>query len=303
MLADTMDTPILFIIFNRPETTRQVFGAIRRAKPKQLFIAADGPRANKPGEQERCEQTRAVVAEIDWPCEVHRKYESANLGCKEGVGSAISWFFQHVEAGIILEDDCLPHPSFFPFCAELLAKYQPEARVMMISGDNFLPNLSATDDSYYASKYAHIWGWATWRRAWQHYDGNISSYPLFKNSEKAREILPNPSARRYWLRLFDKIYAGKIDTWDAQWQYAIFQQRGLCLVPRVNLVSNIGFGTEATHTKGQNPHANLPVSDVYPLIHPAQLSLNDKIDQQEIARRIPTLFEKIMGKWRNLYHG
>lgn len=297
-----MDTPVLLIIFNRPDTTQRVFEVLRQMKPKKLFIAADGPRPNREVEAEYCDATRKVVGQIDWPCAIEHKYETRNLGCKLAVSSAVNWFFEHVEQGIILEDDCLAEPSFFPFCAELLTRYRDEEQVMMISGDNFLPH-QTIPESYYFSHYAHIWGWATWRRAWQHYDVEMSSYPSFKHSGKIWKSADQGRAASHWLGLFDRIHSGTIDTWDAQWQYAIFQQGGLSIVPQVNLVSNIGFGAQATHTTALNQYAALPtqVMDM-PLIHPTTIRCNETADHHEMALMLPSFSEKLAAKIRIFFH-
>ncbi len=302
MPTPNLETPVLFIIFNRPDTTRRVFEAIRAARPRRLFIAADGPRPHKPGEAERCEATRAITEIIDWPCEVARKYEAVNLGCKQGVSSAITWFFNQVEQGIILEDDCLPHPTFFSFSTELLTHYADQPEVMMISGDNLLPPLTNQTESYYFSKYAHIWGWASWRRAWQRYDGEMSSYPEFKRQGTIKQIFPERKAQYYWTRLFDRIYAGAIDTWDAQWQYAIFRHGGLSITPAVNLISNIGFGPEATHTTHLTPEAALATAAIGPLRHPQTVGRNEAADRRETKITIPSWSQRLVTKLTTLFH-
>lgn len=275
-----MDTPILFIIFNRPDTTARVFAAIRQARPKRLFIAADGPRESRQGEAEKCAAARKIVENIDWDCEVSKDFSEANLGCKRRVSSAISWFFSNVEAGIILEDDCLPEPSFFPFCAELLEKYKDDGRVMHISGDNFLFGKIKIREDYYFSRLSSIWGWATWRRAWKFYDPDIKSFPAFAAGNKIAKIFPGRFMQKRWLEFFQTVYEKKLDTWDYQWQYAILEQNGLCINPRANLISNIGFLPEATHTAGKRTRfADMPTSPLKIAAHPAAMEPNEKADQ------------------------
>lgn len=257
---NSLDTPILFIIFNRPDVTARVFETIKHARPKSLFIAADGPRSTHPKDSELCEQTRAIVSEIDWPCDVRTKFNAKNLGCKYAVSSAISWFFQHVDSGIILEDDCLPDPSFFSFCENLLKYYQNDARVMHIAGCNFQNGIRRSNADYYFSIYAHVWGWATWKRAWARYDVNMRDFSSETNKGFIRRISKNLHFQRYWNELFLKTSKGQIDTWDYQWQYAIWKSSGLCVIPQVNLIANIGFGAEATHTQHDSWLADLPVS-------------------------------------------
>lgn len=244
------NTPILFLIFNRPDTTVKVFEAIRQIKPTFLYIAADGPRKDRSGEAEKCEQTRNLVTDnIDWPCEVKTLFRSENLGCGKAVSSAITWFFENVEEGIILEDDCLPDQSFFKFCDEMLKRYSEEDKIMMISGNNFLPQKLRTESSYYFSKHAYIWGWATWRRAWRKFDLKMNTFPIFLETGQQNKISLIEEEQKYWLNIFHQAYKGCIDTWDFQWCYALRYYEGLSIVPNKNLVKNIGFSNEATHTK------------------------------------------------------
>jgi len=247
-MNDTRNMPILFLIFNRPSTTAQIFSAIAKAKPRNLFIAADGPRPDRDGEVKKCRETRDIIKRIDWECDVKTLFRDENLGCKVAVSSAITWFFEHVEAGIILEDDCLPADSFFFFCAELLERYATDRRVMMISGDNFQDGIQRGDASYYFSRIPHIWGWATWRRAWQLYDVKMSSFPEFLAEGSIKRISNNVDVQNFRLSSFIATYEGRIDTWDYQWVYAIFSCGGLSICPQVNMVTNIGFGEDSTNT-------------------------------------------------------
>jgi hypothetical protein len=261
---------VLFLVFNRPDLTRQVFARIRQARPAQLFIAADGPRFDRPGEETLCRQTRAVVEEIDWDCEIHTLFREQNLGCKHAVSSAITWFFGYVKEGIILEDDCLPDPTFFPFCAELLERYRSDGSIMAISGDNFQQGRRRTPCSYYFSQYNHIWGWATWRRAWKYYDGDMEHWPSLRDTSWLQDILGDERVARYWHCIFDRAYAGEINSWDYPWTYSCWAQNGLTILPEVNLVSNIGFDERATHTRAASPDvADLPTLAMeFPLCHP-----------------------------------
>ena len=204
----TFDTPILFLIFNRPDTTAQVFERISALRPKYLYIAADGPRKNKKTDVENCRQTRNIVQNIDWHCEVKILFQEKNLGCGKAPATAITWFFDHVEEGIILEDDCLPDPSFFTFCQTLLGYYRTDARVALLSGNAHYPG-SLPPESYYFLKYPATWGWATWRRTWQQYDYELNNLPT--NSILFSE---------FWNVTFDKIYHKKMTTcWDYQLYY------------------------------------------------------------------------------------
>lgn len=245
------NVPVLFIIFNRPDTTQKVFSAIRDVRPKHLFIAADGPRVEKEGDEEKCIITRDVIKQIDWNCEIKTLFREENLGCGKAVSSAITWFFENVEQGIILEDDCIPNESFFMFCEEMLSYYKNDNRIMHISGSNFQFGKKRGDGDYYFSKNNHVWGWATWRRAWKYYDFGMESLEEFIKNDYIKNIFNNKIAKE-WIDIFIKTKKGKINTWDYQWTYTMWAQDGLAILPNVNLVKNIGFNNDATHTKYSN---------------------------------------------------
>lgn len=261
--------PVLFLVFNRPDTTAIVFEAIRQAKPLRLYVAADGPRQGREGEAERVATVRRIATEVDWPCEVKTLFRDENLGCRLAVSSSIDWFFDNEEEGIILEDDCLPHPDFFMFCDIMLKKYRDDARIWMITGNNFQDGQRHGDASYYFSKYSHIWGWASWRRAWSHYDVEMNFWPNWRKSSYWLVAATDHVERRYWEKTLDAVRSMKIDTWDYQWQAALFHGAGLCATPNMNLVSNIGFGPDATHTTAvDSSHSNLRVSGLGNITHP-----------------------------------
>jgi hypothetical protein len=277
-----MQTPVALIIFKRPETTKRVFEVIRQVKPPKLLLIADGPRKDKPDEAEKCSATRAIIEKVDWDCEVLKNYSNINLGCGKCPAMGITWVFEQVEEAIILEDDCVPHPTFFRFCEELLKRYRDDERIMIISGNNFQFGRQRTEHSYYFSRYTHSWGWATWRRAWEYYDFEMKLWPKIRDSELLKYILEEPSALKYWTRIFQQIYEKKITSaWDYQWTFACWLQNGLTILPNVNLVSNIGFGTESTHTvDSKNPFANLPVQEMYlPLNHPPFVIRDNEADK------------------------
>lgn len=245
----SLNVAVLFLVFNRLDTTKQVFQAIRQAKPPKLYIAADGAREDKQGEGEKVQAVRDYILEnIDWECEVNNLFREQNLGCKYAVSSAIDWFFEHEEQGIILEDDCLPSQSFFWFCEEMLEQYKDDMRVWHVSGDNFQGGLVRGDGDYYFSKYNHIWGWATWSDRWKHYDVEMKTYQLFNSSNQILNIFNNKRTQKYWTYIFLNVSNGKIDTWDYQWTYVVLANSGLSILPNKNLISNIGFGPDATHT-------------------------------------------------------
>lgn len=276
------ETPILLIIFNRPDTTRVVLQRIREVKPKRLFIAADGPRPNSSTDAELCAQVRQETLKgIDWGCEVKTLFQDKNLGCRKGVATAIDWYFSQVENGIVLEDDCLPDPSFFGFCRSMLAKYADDERIMHVSGDNFQDGRKIGEASYYFSRYNHVWGWASWRRAWKHYDLEMKTYPEFRRRNMMAGLWPDEAQRRCWTRIFDRAHAGSVNTWDYQWEYAILAQNGLCILPNVNLISNIGFRADATHTKADSDMAAMLVGSIESeLRHPTVVAPDAEADRR-----------------------
>lgn len=268
---DIPTPPVAFMIFNRPNYTKVVFAEIRKAKPKKLFIVADGPRT--PSEEKLCAETRAIVENIDWPCEVHRNYAERNMGLKERFHSGLNWFFENVEAGIILEDDCLPHQSFFRFADEMLNKHKNDEQVMMVSGSNSVQSYEAPT-SYFFSHYFTIWGWATWRRAWQKYDNTMSQWPLVK--EGLSQYYIDPYARKHLKKSFEDAYSERTNTWDTQWFFACLINNGLTIIPSKNLISNIGI--DGVHTIGNNQ--NLHVFDLYKTLfkYPAKIEENTTYD-------------------------
>ncbi len=274
-------SPLLFLIFNRHDTTLTVFEKIRQYRPAKLYIAADGARENVWGEKEKCEDLKTkLLASVDWPCEVKTLFRTTNLGCKIAISSAIDWFFEHEEMGIILEDDCLPNPSFFVFCNTLLLQYKDDERIMQISGNNFQFGKTWGEASYYFSNYSHIWGWATWRRAWKLNSLSQELYEEFLKSNQINYLFHTSGERSFWLDHFKKVYNNKIDTWDAQWQISTWMQHGLCVLPNINLVTNIGFNASASRTKdASNKLANLKAKELDEKIrHPAHVINNYMAD-------------------------
>lgn len=247
-----LQTAVLFLVFNRPDTTAQVFEAIRQAKPPRLYVAADGPREEREGEAERVAKVREIATTVDWPCEVKTLFREKNLGCKYAVSGAITWFFEQEEQGIILEDDCLPHPDFFLYCESLLDRYSSDERVSAITGSNFQNGINRGSHSYYFSTYVNIWGWASWARAWRFYDLDMMFWLEWRRSQRWPLLFPDGVERRYWERIFDRMFSQRIDTWDYAWLASVLYHGGLTATPNVNLISNIGFGTDATHTTSES---------------------------------------------------
>jgi len=289
------ETPVLLIIFNRPDRAAQVLEAIRKAAPKQLFIAADGPRVSNPDDIEKCAATRKIIERVDWECEVHTLFRDVNLGCGKAVSSAITWFFESVEYGIILEDDCLPSTSFFRFCCELLEKYEYDTRVMHISGGNSCFWKSETESSYRFSTIPSIWGWATWRRAWNYFDYNATSFPDFKEKRYAEYLYPNKVHFEKQMIKFENGYSKQINAvWGYQWQYAIAANYGLIITPSVNLVLNFGFDESSTHTpKAPNLYLNVKLEEMeFPLKHPNFIVPDYQRDIELLKMYIPKSFRE-----------
>ena len=273
-------TPVVFLIFRRPDLTARVFEAIRQAQPAKLLVVADGPRNKE--EALLCQQSRAITENIDWDCEVLRNYSNVNMGCRDRVSSGLTWAFEQVEEAIILEDDCLPHSSFFRYCEILLEKYRHDTRVMQIGGNNSLCAPNNLEFSYYFSGLAHIWGWATWKRAWNLFDVKISRWPKLRSNLDFLDIFENAREIKYRVHLFDKVFENKIDTWDYSWLFAVLTQNGLTILPKVNLISNIGFREDATHTTNlSSSRASLTVAKLkFPLHHPEFMIRSKTADHQ-----------------------
>ena len=276
-----INTPLLFIVFNRPDLTKKVFEKIRQAKPPKLYIACDGPRVGHDGEKEKVDQVREIAGKVDWQCELKTLFQNNNLGCKKGCLTAINWFFENEEKGIILEDDCLPHLDFFNFCEILLDRYFNDDRVSFITGDNFQDGNLRGDASYYFSKYINLWGWATWRRSWIKYDvGNMKFWPEWSKSKDFGDKMIDNVEKKYWKNIFNLMYLEKIDTWCYPLSASVWYNGGLTVTPNVNLVSNIGFGDGATHTTFENDkYSNMSVQSIGNLKHPIKIEQNLEADK------------------------
>ncbi len=267
-------TAVLFLVFNRPDTTAQVLEAIRKAKPPRLYVAADGPRANREGEAARVARVREIATAVDWPCEVKTLFREENLGCKYGLQTGITWFFKHEEQGIILEDDCLPHPDFFRYCEWALEEFKNVPEVWHINGNNFGADAKLFNgDSIGFSSLPQVWGWASWSNRWRYYQGN----PFYLSevaSARAPDWLLSLHARTIKLAHIRKLKKG-LDTWDYQWQVAVLNANGLAVCPSSNLISNLGDGPDATHTENDRKRVRLPVSSL------------EKFDYSAIRNSVP----------------
>ena len=296
---------VLFVIFNRPDTTVKVFEQIKLAKPSRLYIAADAPRPDVPEDVLLCEQARSIVNDIDWECEVSTLFNTENAGCKKGVSSAVTWFFSHEEEGIILEDDCLPANSFFKFCDTLLDRYRGDSRIRHITGCNLQHGKKWGNSTYYFSNMTYVWGWASWKRVWDDYQ-NLANYNDEEVKEQLANIFDEPLLVESWTNIFERVKAGKVNAWGYQLDFVNFFNNGLTIVPNENLISNIGFGPGATHTIDENSiDANVPVVEIDEIIDPVfilpekqadMLVLNRGFDIEERKRK-QNLLRKRVKRW------
>jgi hypothetical protein len=299
-----LDTPTLLIVFNRPKETQKVFAAIRKARPRQLFIAADGARLDHATDVENCRKVREIVSKIDWNCTIQTLFRDENIGCRQGVGQAITWFFEHVEEGIILEDDCLPHPSFFVFCQIMLEKYRYTEGVLQVAGTNYLYGKYAhRHNGYYFSAHSGIWGWATWRRAWSKFEDTLDGWEAFQPILKER--IQHVPQYQSLLRMYALTAAGQLDTWDTIWNYHFHRHQGLCVTPNGNLVRNIGWS--GVHFFGfRHPALNMPVQpfDAQQPFEPPALSIDFEKDHwayQNMHQPKWRLRDRFFNKFKRLY--
>lgn len=277
-MDNSFSTPILLLIFNRPDNVKRVIQNLRLVKPAKLYIAADGPRKEKPEDSHKCQLTRQMLKEIDWPCEINTRFRDHNLGCRIAVHDAITWFFDQEEAGIILEDDCLPDASFFQFAANLLEKYHDNHQVMHIGGDNPIERITnSKTDSYSFTSMPLVWGWATWRSAWKKMNLSLNGLEDFNFSQ----LDLDPLSQKYLAEKFWATKRQENDSWAYAWYFSILLNNGICILPKVNLVSNIGFNADSTHTTSNNKVRELKSQKIsFPLIHPNSIKIDKEIEQQ-----------------------
>lgn len=280
-----LTTPVALLVFNRPELTTLVFAAIREARPPKLLVVADGPRQSHSKDEQKCAEVRHIVEQVDWSCEVMYNFSEKNLGCKMRVSSGLDWVFGQVEEAIILEDDCLPDRSFFRFCQELLQYYRNDERVMTICGANLLGRWQDDRQSYHFAQYDFVWGWASWRRAWRYYDIEMRLWNDLGCRQKIRAYLQDDRLWHLREKTFQQAFDNRIDTWDYQWAFARSAQEGLAIVPSVNLVTNLGYGTDATHTVVMDEElAAIPTGVMaFPLVHNDSLVSDRQYDETFVA--------------------
>lgn len=303
--------PVLYIVFNRLDTVKQSFEAVRSAQPSRLYLAADGPRKNRKGEAERCEEVRQwVLSHIDWNCEVHRRFQKENVGCGHHPADAITWLFENEESGIILEDDCVASSSFFPFAAEMLEKYKDDHQVSIVCGSNFdvSHRFQPEEADYFFSKISYTWGWATWKRSWKDYDFTMTDWGRINKSRLLRWLFTDPEYREYWRYIFDETLAKQpTDIWDYQFFFLCYRNRRLAIVPAVNLISNIGIGTDATHTTESSDSMGVSLQELtFPLKHAMGKVVNEAYDglvQEKCYGRVPVipLFTKLKRRIKKLF--
>lgn len=271
------------IMYNRPDKVRALIEALRKVKPPVVYVIADGPKPDKENDMSRCEECRQILSHIDWPCKLHKNFAEENLGLKNRVVSGLDWVFEHEEQAIILEDDCIPAVDFFPFCEDLLVRYKDDDRIGMISGNNFDTKPFLSDDSYRYTIYPHIWGWATWRRVWQKYDVDMKDISQLNREMFLRQFFSKASTRRYWHDIFKFCQSSKSRSWAYPFTFFCWSQNYLSIVPCVNLVSNIGFDSDGTHTTGNknSPLANMAQGQMhFPLEHPPLLCRDINLDEK-----------------------
>ncbi len=280
MITDTsFDVPVAIFIFNRPSTTKRVFDRIRLIKPRKLLIVADG--ARNEAERILCQESISIVENTDWNCTIERNYSRKNLGVVTRFVTGLDWIFSICEEAIILEDDCLPDVSFFHYCRRLLEKYRFDDNVMLVSGQTMTPPGKFTTDSYYFSRFALIWGWATWRSSWKRFHEGMKLWTYLRTTDWLSDIIENPVLCEYWRKSFDRALDGHVNTWDYQWMFIFFLFGGLSVIPGRNLISNIGFGPDSVNTKDVNSeNANLPTYPMqFPLRHPSKVEVDFQADK------------------------
>jgi hypothetical protein len=263
-------TPILLLIFNRPDVTQKVFDRIKLIQPKYLFVAADGPRPDRRDDVVNCSKTREIIDQVNWECEVKTLFRKENLGCGLAVCSAISWFFEQVEEGIILEDDCLPDISFFPYCSELLDRYKDDKDIYVISGMNRQNGIKRGNGSYYFSNYPITWGWGTWRRAWNKFSYDIPDVDHAYKSGILDHVFQSNNEKKYWRKKMQLVESEKKNIWDYQWRFSIWKNKGIGITPNVNLIVNIGTTNLPTHVflKDSFREPSIAYTMSFPLVHP-----------------------------------
>ena len=273
----SFSTPVLLIIFNRPDKVKKLIEALAEIQPQYLYISADGPRSHVATDTANCNEARYLAQTISWPCEIHTNFSAKNLGVDKGMETAMNWFFSSVEEGIVIEDDCIPHRDFFRFTENLLEKYRDNPRIMLICGSNFQDGIARGTESYYFSEYP-TWGYAMWRRTWTQFDSTLSHLEEFEKEHRIDEILEDPRQKKFWLNFFRKIRRGKFNFTDTRLAFSMWNAYGMCIIPNVNLIKNVGFGSDATHTTASDKDKSIETQPLGTIVHPPAIAINRTAD-------------------------
>lgn len=295
-MGDMLQVPVLFILYNRLEPAKQAFSQIRKVRPKKLYIACDGSKKDKPGDGEKVEAVRQwILSAIDWECQVNTRFAEENQGCKHGPVNAINWVFETEEEAIILEDDIVAEESFFMFCQTMLEMYRNDTKIMLVSGNKAVWDYPIEED-YFFTAYTQIWGWATWRRAWSFYDIEAKQWPYYKSIHLLADVYGKNTAICYTENI-DRIYSGDLDAWDYLWTLAVAANSGLGILPKYNLIQNVGYGEDSTHTSGKAPdfHINPMAFPIKPVDHVARDWEYDRVHAKKYVN--PRKFHRFARKF------
>ena len=297
-MLEQYKVPVAIVVFNRIGLAEKMLRCLERVRPEKLLIISDGARKDRPGEAEKVESVRALFEKVSWPCEIYRNYAEENMGCDHRVPSGVSWVFEQVEEAIILEDDCMPTDDFFVFAEQMLEKYKNDSQVMMIAGSNYMKNYTM-DNSYCFSARVYTWGWATWRRAWQCYQDDNSIWEQVKKDGTLARIYPS-RIRHFVKKELDYYYERGKCPWDYLWWVSCMKYQGLCVIPKVNLISNEGFGEDATHTQDPGKYDGQTFSIEFPLRHPQEVKRDRKIDRYDWEINPPLLLVRAIKKLKRM---
>lgn len=276
------DTPVLLLIFNRPDKVQKLVEALEKVRPKKIYVSADGPRSHIDSDVINCEKARSIATNLPWECEIHTNFSNNNLGCMYGPVRGVSWFFENEEMGIILEDDCIPTLSFFNYVTGLLEKYKNDEKIMHINGTSFLTQeqTKQINSTYYFSAITFVWGWASWRRAWKQFDIEMKEINKTKILLLQNKIFLESKHAKFWINLFNHVKnRSELGIWDAQWAYTVMSKNGITITPTQNLIENIGFGDDATHTIEKFPHARKSIDSITDIKHPTEIYINKELDR------------------------
>lgn len=292
------DVPVVVIVFNRVELAAKLLKCIRQLCPQRLFVISDGARDFVPGEKERVEKVRALFEDISWPCKVQKNYAKKNMGCDNRIPSGLDWVFEQVEEAVILEDDCIPSPQFFLYAEQMLARYREDPRVMMIAGSNPIQRYEVPASCFFTAR-VYTWGWATWRRAWEHYCDSRTEWDRIRRDGTFARVYPFRT-RYYVKKELDYYFNRGKCPWDYLWWISCMGAGGLCAVPKVNLITNEGFGENATHTKNQGDYRGDTFPMEFPLVYPAAVERDRRYDLYDRGLNPPLKFIRAYRKLKRM---